>query len=131
MNRLAKELNDQVFAELDCLSCAKCCKGIPPIMLEEDIKRIADSIDMKPEEFTSKHTQIDEDGDRVMKSSPCIFLLDDNTCSVYPLRPKACQEYPLLENRFVENINYHMVNKDFCPATEQVIQKIKQSIQWL
>ncbi len=26
--------------------------------------------------------------------SPCPFLGDDNYCSVYEARPKACREYP-------------------------------------
>ena len=79
INRLAKELNDQVFAQLNCLSCAKCCKGIPPIILDVDIHRISKSIDIQPDTFREQYTKIDEDGDRVMKNSPCIFLLNNNT----------------------------------------------------
>ncbi|MEZ5067203.1 MAG: YkgJ family cysteine cluster protein [Bacteroidia bacterium] len=30
----------------------------------------------------------------VLKKSPCPFLLDDNHCSIYSIRPQACREYP-------------------------------------
>ena len=131
LNRLAKELNDRVFQDIDCLSCAKCCQGIPPIIDNEDIYRISSAVDLTPDEFEHKHTTIDEDGDRVLISSPCMFLLEDKRCSIYPLRPKACKEYPLLENKFVERLDYHLVNKTVCPATEKVLNQIDEALDWL
>lgn len=40
------------------------------------------------------YLRVDEDNDKVFKSMPCPFLGEDNLCSIYDIRPKACREFP-------------------------------------
>ena len=87
-------LHDDVFAEIDCLQCANCCKTTSPIFYENDIERIAKSLRMKPGDFVEKYLRVDEDRDYVLRSSPCPFLDGENYCTIYSNRPKACREYP-------------------------------------
>ena|SRR5258706_10508296 len=88
------ETHEEVFREIDCLTCANCCKTTSPIFYPTDIDRVAKFLRMKPGLFVEKYLKIDSDNDYVLKSSPCPFLDADNYCSVYEGRPKACREYP-------------------------------------
>ena len=88
------QLHEEVFEEIDCLTCANCCKTTSPIFYQTDIERVAKSLRMKPGDFIEKYLRIDEDKDYVLKYSPCPFLDAENYCSVYADRPKACREYP-------------------------------------
>ena len=82
------------FEEIDCLECANCCKTTSPIFIQTDIDRLAKVFRMKSSQFIEEYLFRDEDGDFVLKSSPCPFLNQDNKCLVYDSRPKACKEYP-------------------------------------
>ncbi|MGB0176278.1 MAG: YkgJ family cysteine cluster protein, partial [Owenweeksia sp.] len=87
------DLHDEVFAEVNCLNCANCCKTTGPLFTDSDINRLARHFNLKPAEFIDQYLRVDEDGDFVLQTLPCPFLGDDNYCSVYEVRPKACREY--------------------------------------
>ncbi|MES2629403.1 MAG: YkgJ family cysteine cluster protein, partial [Bacteroidota bacterium] len=76
-------------------------------------------------DFISKHLHLDSDGDYVLNSSPCLFLGDDNYCSVYDARPNACREYPHTDRK-----NFHQITKltftntQMCPAAAKVVEKL-------
>ena len=88
------QLHDEVFENIDCLTCANCCKTTSPIFYNKDVERLAKHLRMKPGDFIEKYLRIDEDKDYVLKQSPCAFLGADNYSSVYDARPTACREYP-------------------------------------
>ena len=49
---------------------------------------------MTKNEFETMYLLRDVDGDTVMNQSPCPFLLEDNRCRIYEIRPVACRAYP-------------------------------------
>ncbi len=125
LDELGNDLHEQVFQELDCLDCANCCSSIPPMLLRADISRISKYLGMKPAKFEAEYLRIDEDGDRVMKTTPCPFLEEDNKCFIYEHRPKACRKYPhtdLLE--FSQNMRLHAVNARHCPAVFHILERM-------
>jgi Fe-S-cluster containining protein len=87
-------LHEEVFEEIDCLSCANCCKTTSPVFTERDISRLAKSFRMKPSQFVEAYLYLDDEEDYVLQQAPCPFLGDDNYCSIYDIRPKACRDYP-------------------------------------
>jgi Fe-S-cluster containining protein len=122
----ADEVHDEVFARIDCLACANCCKSIPPIVNQTDSRRIANFLKITEAQFQRKYLQTDEDGDTVINQSPCPFLITDNKCRIYEVRPKACREYPHTNNHeFVKNIRLHMQNTHYCPGVFHIIEKMK------
>jgi uncharacterized protein len=121
------ELHDQVFEEVDCLTCANCCKTTSPIFYQNDIERVAKSLRMKPGDFIEKYLRIDEDKDYVLKSSPCPFLDADNYCMVYEDRPKACREYPHTDRKkMVQITELTFKNTMVCPAVLEMVQRLKK-----
>jgi len=120
------EVNDQVFEEMSCMDCANCCKSIPPQLLKSDVKRISKHLDMSQKEFEKEYTTIDDDGDLVFKKSPCVFLEEDNACSIYEVRPEACREYPHTEQAlFRQGMAWHSINAIYCPAAYNVLERMK------
>ena len=94
LDKLIHPLHEEVFQCTDCLECANCCKTTGPLFTDKDISRIAKYLKIKPSSFTEKYLRIDEDKDYVLQTLPCVFLGEDNYCSIYNVRPKACKEFP-------------------------------------
>lgn len=117
--------HEQVFQNLDCLTCANCCKTTSPIFLNTDIDRLAKVFRMKSSQFMDEYLHRDEDGDFVLNSSPCTFLGEDNKCLVYEDRPKACREYPHTDRKKMHGIlELSLKNTLVCPAVFKIFQHI-------
>lgn len=117
-------LHDEVFKSVDCLKCANCCKTTSPIFRDVDIKRIAQHLRISEANFIEKNLKLDEDNDYVLKSSPCLFLQNDNTCSIYEVRPKACREYPHTDRKnMFQILDLSYKNSLICPAVARIFEK--------
>jgi uncharacterized protein len=120
-------VHEKVFEEIDCLTCANCCKTTSPIFYQTDIERAAKALRMKPGDFVEQYLRIDEDKDYVLKSSPCAFLGDDNHCSIYDSRPKACREYPHTNRKkMVQIMSLTYKNTHVCPAVFEIVERLKK-----
>lgn len=122
-------VHEEVFEEINCLSCANCCKTTSPIFYQNDIERVAKKLRMKPGDFIRKFLKVDEDNDFVLQSSPCPFLDADNACTVYEDRPKACREYPHTDRKkMVQIMDLTVKNTRVCPAVLEIVERVKRSI---
>jgi uncharacterized protein len=121
------QLHEEVFEEIDCLTCANCCKTTSPIFYQTDIERVAKAVRLKPGDFIEKYLRVDEDKDYVLKSSPCPFLDSENYCSVYEDRPKACREYPHTNRKkMVQIMDLTYKNTLVCPAVLEIVERMKR-----
>jgi Fe-S-cluster containining protein len=120
INAIVDAVDTAVWKEIDCLSCANCCKKMTPTFTNVDIKRIAAHFNIKVEEFKDK-----KDGDWVNVQQPCQFLnLENNMCSIYEVRPSDCSDFPhLKKKKVVEYIHVHQQNIAYCPATFKMVEK--------
>jgi len=120
------QLHHEVFEYTDCLTCANCCKSISPIIIDRDIDRMARHLKMKASAFIDQYLELDDDGDYVYRTSPCPFLMPDNYCMIYEVRPRACREYPHTDRkRFFQITNLTYRNTFVCPAVLDVVEKLK------
>jgi len=125
------EIHEAVFEELDCLTCANCCKTTSPIFYPTDIERIAKFLRMRPGDFMQKYLRVDEDKDFVLQGSPCPFLDSDNYCSIYENRPKACREYPHTNRKKVVKImDLTYKNTLVCPAVLEMVERLRNIQEW-
>ncbi len=125
-----QETHNEVFEEIDCLQCANCCKTTGPLFTEKDIERIAKHLRMRPADFENKFLRVDEDHDKVLQNLPCWFLNEDNTCSIYEVRPKACREFPHTDRKKIYQINHlTLKNKVICPAAYTFLEKLPQNLK--
>ncbi len=128
LDDIASEYHEEVFSEIDCLSCANCCKTTSPIVRDKDVDRLAKHLRIKPAVLIEKYMYLDADGDYVMNTAPCPFLGPDNYCSVYSARPKACREYPHTDRKnFHQILSLTLKNTLICPAALRVVERLKSS----
>ncbi len=126
-----QNIHAEVFESIDCLQCAHCCKTTGPLFTEKDIERIAKGLRMKAADFESRFLRTDEDQDKVLNSLPCWFLNEDNTCSIYEMRPKACREFPHTDRKKIYQINHLTIrNTVICPAAFLFVEKMSQHLQY-
>jgi len=111
LDKIALEIHDEVFQEIDCTACANCCKTLGP-------------------DFKEAVLQVDEDGDKVFKAMPCPFLGGDNLCSIYDVRPKACREFPHTDRKKIYQINHLTIKNTLtCPAAYLFVEKLKERLE--
>ena len=123
------QMHDEVFEEIDCLTCANCCKTTSPIFYQRDVDRASKGLRMKPGDFIEKYLKVDEDNDLVLKQSPCAFLMPDNYCAIYEDRPLACREYPHTNRKKMQQImDLTFRNTLVCPAVLRITNKIKSQL---
>jgi Fe-S-cluster containining protein len=120
----------KTFKGIDCLSCANCCKTTSPIFRKVDIDRISKSMGMKSGNFEDEFLRVDEDGDFVLKSSPCYFLGNDNKCSIYDVRPLACREYPHTDRKnMFQILDLTAKNLEICPAVAKIVTEMEGNVK--
>jgi len=131
LDALFHKEHDDAFAQIDCLDCANCCKTTSPIFRDRDIDRLAKHLRIKSSQLVEQHLHQDADGDYVLNSTPCTFLNEDNTCSVYNFRPNACKEYPHTNRKKISQVlDLTHKNTLICPAVEQIVEKIKLGLHY-
>ena len=122
--------HEEVFKEIDCLKCANCCKTTGPLFTQKDIERIAQHVKLRPAEFIDRYLEIDEDKDYVLRETPCLFLDEQNYCSIYSIKPKACGEYPHTNRRNMKEISHLTFNNALmCPAAAQIVENIEKRMK--
>ena len=129
----AKEAEKETWKEVECLTCANCCKKMTPILTKPDRKRIAGYLGITPSEFKNKYLVYDkEDDDWRMQQQPCVFLdLSTNKCTIYTVRPNDCASFPHLTKTPLKSYIYiHKQNIEYCPATYRFVEKMMERIEF-
>ncbi|HEX2630088.1 MAG TPA: YkgJ family cysteine cluster protein [Chitinophagaceae bacterium] len=131
-NKVLKQLPDlheEAFEKIDCLQCANCCRNYSPRFKTPDVKRIAKHLRMKESVFIETYLKVDDDGDFVVKTSPCPFLGSDNFCTIYEERPSDCRRFPYTdEDVIIKRQALTLKNSSFCPITYYVLEKLMAGV---
>lgn len=128
---LAEQADEKVWVQVNCLTCANCCKVMSPTYTFMDIKRIAAHLGMRPKDFREKWLYFDKKGnDWMNRSHPCQFLdLKSNKCTIYEVRPADCASFPHLVKKPITDYMYiHKQNIEFCPATMLFVEELNKAV---
>lgn len=126
--RQLPDLHEEATAAVDCLQCANCCKNYSPRFKTPDIKRISKHLGLRESVFIDTYLRVDEEGDFVVKSSPCPFLGTDNYCAIYDERPSDCRRFPYTdEDVILKRQPLTLKNAGFCPITYYVLEKLLEA----
>lgn len=132
LEKLAVKADKEVWKQIDCLSCANCCKKMSPTFTPKDINRISAFLEMTPEAFKAKWLYLDQkDQDWMNKKQPCQFLdLKTNKCTIYEVRPEDCAGFPHLVKQPLSDYMYiHKQNIEYCPATLLFVEKMIAAVK--
>jgi hypothetical protein len=131
LDKLTVETEKKVWKEVDCMSCANCCKTMTPTYTPKDIKRIAAHQGMTTMAFKEKWLLKEKgSGDWINKTLPCQFLnMKNNECTIYAVRPADCSGFPHLSKKRIGGyIHVHKQNLEFCPATFKMVEKMMETV---
>lgn len=126
-----KEVDKEVWQEINCTACANCCKTMTPTWKKSEIKRAAAFVGMDYKTYFDKYIKVDEDnGDLVNKSLPCQHLdFKTNLCKIYEVRPNDCRHFPhFIRKDFTDQVQVYTDNMPRCPATLLMVEKLKRAV---
>lgn len=123
---IVHELYRQESAAFDCKSCANCCKGISPLLDDEDISRLAQGLGIPADRVIGDYLARNEEYDGwSFRRMPCP-LLKDNQCLCYEHRPHDCASYPHLhKDQFIRRLSNTVANCSVCPIVYVVFERLK------
>lgn len=127
LDAIVRETADEIWKQIDCTTCANCCKTLQVVVDNKDIARLAARFNLSPRAFSKRYIRVAEDTTKIIASTPCPFLGEDNRCTVYEDRPKACRDFPYLhEDHFRSRSLGMIINASLCPIVFNVWQALKQ-----
>ena len=130
LDKAFRQVNDEVFSRTHCLECANCCRVAQPVFETPDIERIARHFKMTPDAFVKKYLKPDPEYGYFTKKLPCVFLGDDNRCTIYEVRPIGCRTYPPARLCLSpEQLDVIYDNIGICPAVSEIVDKIKAQFE--
>jgi len=83
----------------ECTRCGECCTSRGEYghvyLNDSEVVEIARFLGLLPHEFRRRYTIVDEYGwTQVVLEDRCVFLDEDGSCRVYPVRPVQCRTFP-------------------------------------
>ncbi|MCE8425550.1 MAG: YkgJ family cysteine cluster protein [Candidatus Methanoperedens sp.] len=131
IDSIVHELYQKVSSEIDCRTCANCCKEVQPVLDQEDIERFVKCSGISVAQFKDRYLVKDEGPEKfVFNKKPCPFL-KDNLCSHYDFRPKDCRSYPHIHKRgFIFRLVNVIENSSICPIVFNVYESLKDEIKY-
>jgi Fe-S-cluster containining protein len=131
IERNFRKIAANVEEQIDCRSCAQCCRQSTVRLLDRDVERLAKFLKVSWTRFLSDYTQESPDEGRILKRSDdegCVFL-SGNDCLVYEARPSNCSDFPHLirgQGSFHSRM-WDMIDRaTYCPIVYHSLEAFKQ-----
>ena len=127
-------LSRTVAEQIDCTSCASCCRHTQVALSDLDIAAIAEYLQLTQADVIRQYTVPDPEDStgRVLRHTKdgCIFL-DGTLCMVYEARPRACRDFPHLDSG-VRSLGSRLPSvfkrACICPIVYNVLESYKKLI---
>ena len=128
LNAVVQQATQEVWARIDCRTCANCCKTRHPVFSRAEVQRIADYLGMTPAELRARYLETDQEAAKyTTRELPCPFL-QGNLCSIYDVRPSVCAGYPHLHRNFRNRLWQTIDNAETCPIVFNVLERLKRRL---
>jgi uncharacterized protein len=128
LHGIVKQATQEVWAHIDCRTCANCCKTRHPLFSRAEVQRIADYLGMTAAELRARYLEIDQEAAKyITRELPCPFL-KDNLCTIYDVRPSVCAGYPHLHRNFRNRLWQTIDNAETCPIVFNVLERLKRRL---
>ena len=125
LDRLVNSMHKELFENYDCAKCGNCCKDTSPVLKNKDIKRIADYLNEKVDNFKDIYLEKSSEG-FIFKGNKCIYF-KDNKCEIYNKRPKSCRDYPYTNKDEIWSRLINLVhNSEICPVVFEIFERLKK-----
>ncbi len=128
-DRILRRLAEEVEDEIDCTTCANCCRVATVRLTERDVENMSKSLRMTRERFLNDYTTQSDDEGLILRRTEkgCVFL-DGNLCLVYDHRPANCEDFPhvVRGNGSIVSRMWDLVDRAcYCPIVYNSIEAFK------
>ena len=134
-DRILRRIAEGIQEQIDCTTCANCCRLATVQVSERDIERLARYLGIAPGKFLAEYTVESADEGRILRrddANGCVFL-SGFECTVYDARPDICQKFPHLVRgagsiasrmwQFVDRASY-------CPIVYNSLEAFKKELDF-
>lgn len=130
IDSIVHRLYRKISSQIDCKTCANCCKEIQPVLNRKDIEKLSKGSGITVAQFKSQYLIKDNDSENYLfNKKPCPFL-KANLCSCYAGRPEGCISYPHLHKTgFIFRLINVIGNCSICPIVFNVYESLKDEIR--
>ena len=131
--RLFRSAAVEVEKQIDCTSCANCCRETRVHISPAEIEAIARQLAVPPAQVIAQYTEPDgEEGGRMLRQTgnECVFL-SGNVCTIYPARPGACRDFPYVTCTACalgSRMSSIFKRARFCPIVYNTIENCKKLV---
>ncbi|MEC9400840.1 MAG: YkgJ family cysteine cluster protein [Myxococcota bacterium] len=106
----------------ECTQCGACCKN-PGVILftPQDILRVSTFLNFTPEAFKARYLKFYDAGQwsiDVGPQQPCVFLDEEDRCSIQEVKPWQCSAYPFWYE-IVDDMEGWFAEKERCEGIGQ------------
>jgi hypothetical protein len=133
LDRLVDEIAAEVIPQIDCTTCANCCRSLRVGLTPDDVPPLVEALRLPPERviavYVDQEAGAQQDEWGVFRCSPCA-LLHNKLCTVYAHRPQSCRDYPALTPDFRWLYGEIARGAGLCPIIFNVIERLKLRLGW-
>ncbi|KPA14325.1 Fe-S oxidoreductase [Candidatus Magnetomorum sp. HK-1] len=120
-----------------CQKCGDCCKGYGGTYVTKlDIQKISNFIHLTSEQFIEKYCVLSGKKYLLAQSTDtdyCIFWDHDKLCTIHPVKPRMCRNWPYIHSVLLDPGNWAMMGS-CCPgidtnaSSDIIIKTIKKEM---
>jgi hypothetical protein len=135
---LAFDVCKKMHDSFPCEMCGKCCHQANITVMDNEVERIAEHLDITSNEFIDEYLYRRDGLWLFKKSGRCRFLNEDNRCKIWKERPEICGDFPYLVSKFMSRVYLSIVNntdidlsymEDDWPCTPKIKDSVKKAIK--
>lgn len=99
-----------------CRCCGDCCKGYGGTYItENEINNICRYLGLERNTFIRRYCQMSGDRPVVAQGLNGYCILWDKVCTIHPVKPRMCKNWPFIENILVDATNWQAMAAS-CPG---------------
>ena len=109
--------------QFECTQCGNCCRNHGEYtyvyLAPADVVAIAGHLELAPRRFVDEYCKVEDGWVTLRMDAPaCRFLMEDNRCAIYPVRPKQCATWPFWKEN-LDQKTWSGAVKDCCPGVDE------------
>ena len=125
--RAAERIED----EIDCRSCANCCRVAETPITSRDVERISKHMGLRERDFLERYADETTNGLVLRRTETGCVFLDGNDCLIYDHRPHNCADFPHVV-RGAGSITFRMwefIDRAcYCPIVYNTLEAFKDEV---
>ncbi len=124
----AKALVKKHWVGYNCQACSNCCKKIQPFFSKDEVSALAEHFSTDVASIVKSHFKVSADGEGfVPRTGACPYLVK-GACSIYPLRPQGCRDFPHVEE-LVQYAPMHVESTLVCPPIYKIFNDLRLRLE--